>query len=71
MSGLADSTTGEWGTDTLSLPAALLDVLGQGPGPDRRPTEVLLYARALLDLSIESATFTYDPYTPGREADRA
>ena len=71
MIGLAANAPGEWGTDALSLPAALLDVLGQGPGPDRRPTEVLLYSRALLDLSIESATFTYDPYTPGREADRA
>jgi hypothetical protein len=71
MIGLAANAPGEWGTDTLSLPAALLDVLGQGPGPERRPTEVLFYSRVLLDLSIESAIFTYDPYTPGREADRA
>ena len=71
MSGLADSTTGEWATDTLSLPGALLDVLGQRPEPKRGPTEILLYTRALMDLSIENAIFTYDPYTPAMEADRA
>jgi hypothetical protein len=52
----------EFGSSDDALPPALLDVLAAAPGSRRVTTEVSLFSRTALDLSVQGAELSYSPF---------
>jgi hypothetical protein len=44
-----------------ALPSAVLDALAQTSGSGRAPTDLLVFSRAVCDVTVESLTLLYDP----------
>jgi hypothetical protein len=52
----------EFGASDGALPAAVLDTLAGAPGSGRVATELQLFSRAALDLTVEGAELSYSPF---------
>jgi hypothetical protein len=52
----------EFGASAEALPAAVLDALAAAPGSGRAPTELQLFSRTAVDLTVEGAELSYSPF---------
>jgi hypothetical protein len=55
----------EFSTASATVPAALLDSIGLTTGAGRVPTDVLLFSRAVLDLTVATLDLDYNPHGAG------
>ncbi|MEO6121581.1 MAG: hypothetical protein ABIW46_01200, partial [Acidimicrobiales bacterium] len=58
----SDST--EFTAEAISLPAPVVDTLAGATGAGRVSTGVDVFSTAVLDLTIEALTLSYDPFRP-------